>query len=336
MVPWVERPVLQLDLEGSIEQVRQTLPDEAVASGRRLLAAVLREIPASARLLAHWARWRTGNRFQREARTIAEVVGAAWQDIVLANVSYDLLLASMGCSTIALATPEGPVVARNMDWWPEDLLARCSYLVRYSRRGELRFANAGWPGAIGAVTGLSARGFAIVLNAVLSPDPVCRTGYPVLLHIRRVLEDARDFGAALEMLARQRLAVPALFTLVGRENHERVVIERTPKRHAQRWAVNQEPLFATNDYRLLFRPQASENAEIYRTTCSRYEALCDFFAGRPHGQGIEDSALLYILSDPTVMQTITAQHIVMRPRTDEIRLFVPRRLAPDSVAGRFK
>ena len=114
---------------------------------------------------------------------------------MLANISYDLVLAYFGCSTVALPTPSGPVVARNMDWWPEDILAQCSYLIRCFRGSTFHFANAGWPGAIGVVTGLSARGFAVVLNAVLSPEGICKTGYPVLLHLRRVLEDAPSFEA---------------------------------------------------------------------------------------------------------------------------------------------
>src|SRR5207237_1931878 len=118
------------------------------------------------------------------------------------------------------------------DWWPEDLLAQSSYLVRCSRRGEFAFANAGWPGAIGVVTGLSARGFAVVLNAVIGPEGIRKTGYPVLLHLRRVLEDARDFDDALRLLSEQTLAAPALFTLAGRDNAQRVVLERTPTRHA--------------------------------------------------------------------------------------------------------
>jgi hypothetical protein len=213
-----------------------------------------------------------------------------------------------------------------MDWWPEDILAQASYLVRCSKRGMFQFANAGWPGAIGVVTGLSARGFAVVLNAVLSAEGVRKTGYPVLLHLRRVLEDARDFEHALQMLSQQTLAAPALVTLVGSRNEQRVVIERTPTRRALRWPRGEEPLVATNDYRLLDQPRTQAGPKLYQTTCTRYEALCRFFAGHRPNQDVEDAALLYILSDPTVIQEITAQHIILRPRTREVRLFVPLRL----------
>jgi len=224
------------------------------------------------------------------------------------------------------------VLARNMDWWPEDLLARASYLVRYRRNGKLLFTSAGWPGAVGIVTGMSARGFAVSLNAVSCPEKWSRTGYPVLFHLRRVVEDAPNYGSALKMLAEQRLTSPTLFTLVGQNNNERVVIERSPTRHALRRVADHEPLFATNDYRLLFQseqkltvPHHGQGAEFYETTCGRYDALCRFFAAWSPQRKISDEELLYVLSDPDVIQTITAQHIVMRPRSLEVHLFVPRR-----------
>lgn len=330
MVPWVERPVLDIDMDLPVRQRYQALPTEAFACGRRLLGEVMQEVPPAARLLADWVRVRTLNRFHNEAVSLAQQIGASWREVMLANVSYDLLLASFGCSTVVLATPSGPVVARNMDWSPEVPLAQTSYLVRCHKGGKLAFANAGWPGAIGVVTGLSGRGFAVVLNAVIGPEMRHTTGYPVLLHLRRVIEDAPDFDAALQMLTGQTLAAPGLFTLVGSQNEQRVVVERSPTRHAIRRPQGDEPLFTTNDYRLLFQTQASDQSELYRTTCSRYEALCRHFARSRPDRPVTDAELLYVLSDSSVIQSITAQQIVMRPRSGEIRLYVPRRLLPDA------
>ena len=325
MVPWLERPTIPIDVKRPVDRRFEGVPPEAVALSRRLLEAVLREIPSNVRPLADLARLRTMNRFHDEAVNLARLVGVDWHDIMLANLSYDLTLAHFGCSTVALPTPDGPVVARNMDWWPEEVLAQASFLIRYTEDDTFRFANAGWPGAIGVVTGLSGRGFAVVLNAVLSSEGVNQTGYPVLLHLRRVLEDARNFDDAVQMLTGPKLTAPALITLVGSLNEQRVVIERTPTRHALRWPAGDEPLITTNDYRELSRPEVDERAEIYRTTCSRFDALGRFFVGHRPNQEVKDAALLYILSDPAVIQGITAQHIVLRPRQGEVRLFIPRR-----------
>jgi len=326
MAPWMERPTLHIDLNESPKRRYAALPATAIQSGKRLLAAVLRVIPPTVKIFADAVRLRTASRFHAEAVGLARYLGASWRDIVLANISYDLMLSFLGCSTVALPTPRGPVLARNMDWRPEDLLAQASYLVHYERGGARLFSNAGWPGAIGVVSGMSARGFALVLNAALGPERSSSFGYPVLLHLRRVVEDALDFDEALRLLTDQHLAVGGLITLVGSDNRQRVVIERTPKRHALRWPNGDEPLIATNDYRLLFKPATCEDLEVCRTTCSRFNALQEFFADHRPDRDVEDAELLYILSDPRVIQEITAQHIIFRPREQYVRLFVPQRL----------
>jgi hypothetical protein len=335
MLPWLERPTIDFDLDKPMRRRFEGVPKEAYADGRLLLETVMREVPAKARFLAYWFRLRTLGRFHREAVSLAREGNVDWRELMLANVIYDLAAVAFGCSTVALPTPSGPVLARNMDWWAEDVLARTSYLLRYFQKGALHFASAGWPGSIGVVSGLSGRGFAVVLNAVPSPEGIRKTGYPVLLHLRRVIEDAADFEAALAMLARQRLTAAALFTLVGSRNEQRVVIERTPTRHALRWASRDEPLIATNDYRLLFKPESHQGTQNYETTCSRYDALCRFFENHHGSKEVEDATLLYILSDPSVMQDITAQHIIMRPRQGTIRLYVPRRLVEENGLGLF-
>ena len=228
MPPWVERPTVTIDLARVRKGQPPELPAAAVASVRDLFAEVMATVPRKARLLAYWVALRTRNRFGREFKAAARVIAADPRDVALANLSYDLVVGALGCSTVVLSTPDGPVAARNMDWWPEGPLARASYVIRCTEGPAWKFTSAGFPGAVGVVTGLSGRGFAVILNAVTSPDPVCKTGYPVLLHLRRVVEDAADFADALRMLAGQRLTTSALFTLVGSKNDQRVVIERAP------------------------------------------------------------------------------------------------------------
>ena len=46
--------------------------------------------------------------------------------------------------------------------------------------------------------------------------------------------------------------------------------------------------------------------------------------------GIDDTELLYALTDQQVIQDITAQHVLIRPRQGSIRLLVPRRLVEDA------
>lgn len=332
MPPWADVPTISIDLAGPIERRYDAVPKEVVARGQRLLKTLSAQAPPFAAPLADLVRVRTRGLFHAEACALADSIGSSWRAVMLANLAYDAALAFYGCSTIALATRDGPVLARNMDWWPEAILARTSCLVHACRDGELVFANAGWPGAIGVVSGLSARGFAIVLNAVQSPHRLDLRGYPVLLHVRRVLEQARAFDEAVDWLARERLTVGALFTVVGRHNHERVVIERVQRRHTMRRPNGNQPILATNHYRRLHEIIDVGAYDPAEWLCTRYDALAAAFADHDGHEPVDDARLLYALTDPAVRQGITAQHVIARPRDRCIRLWVPRKLLGDSSA----
>src|SRR5438045_2376925 len=71
MLPWLERPTLDIDLDKPMRRRFENVPPEAYAAGRLLLTTVMREVPAKARFLAHWFKWRTLGRFHPEAVTLA-------------------------------------------------------------------------------------------------------------------------------------------------------------------------------------------------------------------------------------------------------------------------
>lgn len=324
MVPWIERPTLSIDLSADKATQFAGIPTEAVEQSRTLLDAVLMDAPDIAKLAIPLVQQVTKDRYQQEFEEMGEAFDVDWRRLLLASVSYDLVIASLACSTLALATSDGPVLARNMDWAPEDKLARASYLLEFNDADGLQFANAGWPGSAGVVTGMSARGFAIALNAVGSPEGLKPTGYPVMLHIRRVLEDAANFNEARDMLSRETLAVSGLFTLVGRTNEERAVIERSPTKSAIRTANGDEPLITTNHYIELYPEHSSGEGKLFSTACARFSKLGGYFSGPSSHKPITDEELLYALTDPGVMQQITAQHVIARPAENSIRMFVPR------------
>jgi hypothetical protein len=241
------------------------------------------------------------------AEAAAGVVGVEPAELLAANLCYDILmgLSAMGCSTLALAGKDGPVLARNMDWFPAEKIAKASCLV-----SEDYGVNAGFVGMLGAVTGLSRRGFCVCLNAAFGgSDP---GGYPVLLFLRHVLDTAADFREALEMVTTERLMSGGIVTLVGSRDDERAVVERTPKESRVRTARGDEPLLATNHFRALAGPEF----------CPRYDYMARHAGRRP---------AIEILTSSSVLQTITAQHVVMCPATQSAEMFVPSHLLPDDV-----
>lgn len=331
MSTWTRCPSYEMDLDLPEPERFAVIERYMIDRARRLLEAIRQHIPGKALSLAPLLNARTRWRFSAELKAMGRYTGIDWRWLMLGNVSYDLALASLGCSTVVMPTPEGPMVARNMDWWPQELLAAASCTLRFVRGGELLFAIAGWPGSVGAVTGLSARGFAVVLNAVLGQESARRSGYPVLLFLRRVLEEADGFEAAVKMIHDKTLFTCGLITVAGTTNHQRVCIERTPTRAMLRWPEPDEPLVATNSYLLMDQPPRRkpldrDGRELFATTCTRYERL-DTLARELLARGnVTPQCLLYALTDPEVIQEITAQHVVVQPGRGEIDLYVPTRL----------
>jgi hypothetical protein len=339
---WSVRPCLDLDLERSPAERYAKLPEEGLEVSSRLIGVLAGGVPPGLRGYADRVREVTEDRFHQDAVARAArharhrgAVDApsgdalSWREVVLANVSYDLAVGVLGCSTLAAATADGPVLARNMDWWPADLLAQATFAFRGVRGARVEWVSAGWPGAIGVVTGMSSRGFAVSLNAVGSAEGLDPGGYPVLPHLRRVVEDADGFDHALELLRDTRLAASALFVLVGRDNHERVVVERTPSRHGLRWPEHADsPLLATNEYRALHARGGSMGAgQLLRATaCRRYAGLYALGLGLEATLGYGDERFIAMLSHRDVFTDITAQQIVMRPRSGQFLVAVPTRL----------
>ena len=244
-------------------------------------------------------------RFPRHAERadrIATPLGIDPLDLFAGNLCYDLFMggSGMGCSTMALPTPEGPMLARNMDWPPADKIAQASCLV-----AEEFGVNAGFLGMVGVVTAQSKKGFALSINAVEGrPD---LDGYPMLLFLRDVLDTARDFDDALARVQGERLMSGGIITLVGTANRQRAIVERTAGDAVTRTAREDEPLMATNHYRAMTRPEV----------CGRYAYLAAHAGKVPP---------LAILTHPDVLQSITAQHIVLQPATGRAEMYVPTHL----------
>ncbi|MBA4188287.1 MAG: hypothetical protein C0467_09805 [Planctomycetaceae bacterium] len=243
------------------------------------------------------------------AKHAAAMIGVDPVDLMAGNLCYDILAGTiaMGCSTLALAGKDGPVLTRNMDWFPAEKIAKASCLVK-----EEYGVNAGFLGMLGAVTGMSRHGFCVCINAAFGgSDP---DGYPMLLFLRHVLDTAQSFNHALEMVEKERLMSGGIITLVGIQNDERAVVERAHAKAMVRRPTGDEPLMATNHFRALPEPTI--------LWCERYECMAKHAGRRP---------AIDILTDRRVLQDITAQHVVMCPATQSAGMFVPSHLLPESV-----
>ena len=215
----------------------------------------------------------SGNHYGDECAAIAAATGLASRDVLMANLAYDLTQAA-GCSTFVVATRNGPIHARTLDWmFPRSYARKLTrvYLITGGPSGDYKLV--GWPGLFGAFTGIAPSRFSVTVNYVRNVDHGAATavknaiaGYwPVPWAVRRALDVADDFEAAVSMLSQERLISPVLFTVSGTKNSERVVIERSPTAYAHRWPKGGAPLITANVYQ--HDAYLTENETIDCGTC---------------------------------------------------------------------
>jgi acid ceramidase len=278
---------------------------------RALIASYLRDLGGAAACeLAAMARgFVVPPEYDDELRGAARALDVPELELVTANLYYDALKAALGCTAFVVDTDDGPLHARNLDWWTED-----AQLSRHTIEIDVRGASAGpyrmvgWPGFLGCFSAVAPGRFAISLNAVSSRDALA-PGTAVVFELRRVLERARDFAEAVEQLTRAPLCSDSLLLVSGVERGEMAVIERTPTRAAVRTGA---PIVVTNDYRALDAAERSTGA-LGETSCRRYDR-----ATARLGEVRDAASARAVLDDPEVKMGITVQQMVMSARRGTI------------------
>ncbi|ADV68526.1 C45 family autoproteolytic acyltransferase/hydolase [Deinococcus maricopensis] len=313
-------PELHVQLNDPPER-RWALTDPQAAQAHDLIRLYQADFggPTATRALATQALLLVPPAHLRELQALAARLGVPVEDAVFANVYYDVVKAALGYTAFAVPTPDGPLYARNLDWWTEHgALARHTTLTRYFHGDRLHFTSVGWPGFTGVLSGVAPGRFAITLNAVLSDEPP-RAGLPVTLFLRDVLEHATTFREAVHLCRTTPLLADCLLLITGVNNDERLVIECTPTRHATRTAPT-GPLVVANDYQQLHAaPPASPDA-LHASSGGRY--ACALALAREHHPQ-EADACLRILTNPGVRMGITVQHMVLNARSGAVTVRPP-------------
>ena len=240
-------------------------------------------------------------------------------DIALCNFYYDALKVVWGCTAFAVDASDFILHARNLDWWTENAaLARYTAVSHFIGGPAGRFTTIGWPGFIGAFSGIAPGRFAVTLNAALSLERA-QPATPVVLLLRTVLEEARSFDEAAAILSSALLPCDCLLLLTGTRSGEMVVIERTPSRHAVRPAQGGF-VSVTNDYWRLNANPGVASSELLATSCHRFQRVEGLLRDeRP--QNPEDC--FSYLSDPGVQMQMTVQQMVFRAATGEYWIRLP-------------
>ena len=206
-----------------------------------------------------------------EIQAIASFSKFNSNQILIANLYYDILKFYFGCTAFAHNSGNSIFHSRNLDWHTDNnLLSRHSKIFNFTSNGKLLFKTIGWPGFIGTLSGIKPNKFTVTLNAVLSNDgPEIAT--PISFLIRDILTKANSFEEAKSSLENTTIASDCLILLSGINEKEIAVIERTPTRFATRKSDNGTAI-VTNDYKIL-ENFSNENSVLQSTSCDRYDRV---------------------------------------------------------------
>ena len=286
---------------------------------RQLLGCYVRDlggVESFAPVIGLYAEAFVSREHREEIASIARMVGRPEAEVLLGNLYYEAFRQLMGCTAFACDTSDGPIHARNLDWWTEDqMLARLTCVVHVQGSAAGPYQLVSWPGFIGALSGLAPGRFSVTLNAVISGESPSLSP-PVVLLIRQAFETCHSFSDAVALLERSPIAADCLLLVTGTKTGEMAVIERTSTRAAVR-GPEHGFIAVTNDYRRLdakIGKTASGNP-LLETACSRFDRVLELL-GTSLPQ--DSPACLGVLGDPAVQMSITVQQMVMRPRTGEL------------------
>lgn len=254
-----------------------------------------------------------------EIEFIASISAYTPNQVLIANLYYDVLKFYLGCTAFAIRTKEKVLHSRNLDWWTENnLLSKHSKVFDFQRNGKTIFKTVGWVGFIGALSGMKPRKFSLTLNAVLSNDSP-EIAMPVSFLLRDILDKSKSFDEAKKILETTTIASDCLILLSGVKTNEMVVIERTPTRFATRKA-EQNHIVVTNDYKQLENHKTEESL-LQTTSCGRYERATELL-NRTNPTTVDQC--LAILKDDQVMMSITVQQMIFDNQLGTIKLIKTR------------
>lgn len=106
--------------------------------------------------------------------------------------------------------------------------------------GVIPFASIGWPGLVGAVSGINAEGIAIMVHPVHTRDvKVSYKAQPISLLARDILENAHTLDEANKILQHASPLGAAAFLVVDGNARSWALIERSPQHYAIQHKPNQ-------------------------------------------------------------------------------------------------
>ena len=215
---WMDSWSALLGVRWDFRQADEVLP-EAAASELAALAGALPE--AAGEHLGAYHRLFLYQCFQE--------LGARIEDVLIEGVAF----AAIPRSKTSTSANGNLILGRSfaVDLGREVEVDRI--VAFYYPDGKYPFASIGWPGLVGVVTGINARGIFVALNPTRTDDPP-EDGAPLAIVLRQVLEEADTLEQALELLKQAPLRSSGAVLVGDGIQRKAVVVELSPRNKEER------------------------------------------------------------------------------------------------------
>ncbi|XP_028929122.1 N-acylethanolamine-hydrolyzing acid amidase [Ornithorhynchus anatinus] len=181
--------------------------------------------------------------FLGEIRGMSEVLGIRLSDGILLNLAYEY---SAFCTSILTQDSKGHIFhGRNLDYAFGDILRKIVIDVQFTRAGKVAYTGTTFVGYVGLWTGQSPYRFTVSAderdkgwwweNAIAA---LLQRNSPVSWLIRNTLSEAKDFEAAVLMLAKTPIIADTYYIVGGVAPKEGVVITRNRGGPADIWPLD--------------------------------------------------------------------------------------------------
>ncbi|NUP07949.1 MAG: hypothetical protein HOW73_18035 [Polyangiaceae bacterium] len=158
-----------------------------------------------------------------------------YQRLVYLNSLYDIALGfehspMMGCTSFVAtgaATVDGhTLLARNFDFEAGSVFDEGKVVFLVHEEGKIPFASVAWPGLVGVLSGMNAKGLGVVVHGGRARDTRAE-GEPVVHTARALLSEASTVEEALAMLQERKPMVSHILLLADATGAS-VAVERAP------------------------------------------------------------------------------------------------------------
>jgi hypothetical protein len=177
--------------------------------------------------------------YQKELEAIVRSANVERDGVIAGNTFFDIKK-FLACSAVLVeagrSSTGGPLLARNLDYPSLGYIHQYSLVTVYRPTGKRAFATVGFPGLVGALSGINDAGLSLgVLEVfdVKAPEPHFNArGVPYGLCLRKVLEECATIAEAKKKLESMKRTTTINVVVADRTGV--AVFEVTPARVLQR------------------------------------------------------------------------------------------------------